>query len=379
VNGLSIIGLFFRLVGSAIYGIGDVAVTDANIVYSPYNWYKSGSDFAQTANPGAYFKVGFTGTKIAVKVDVSPFTQAGVEPAQYPLVRFSVDGKPSITMQLSPKTDTITCATAIPPGSHTLLLQYVAGYVFLDFWTPINVLRVTGFTVDQGATLAKPFTPDAPRHLNALFLGDSITNGDDDTASFMAGINNSVETQDATIGYPSVVAAAIDAEFGIVAYGGASWDSRAADGHTPGLMTSYSMLDSLHSRLVNGKLSPVPDEIFINMGENSGPTGADVPKLLGALRVASSAKTHIFVIVPFSGRARGGLESGFAAYQKAARTDKYTYLIDLGNNPYLAAAGPTMMSVDGQHPLAVLHGLLGAQLVQARSKMVRKESPLGNR
>jgi hypothetical protein len=341
-----------------------IPAIDPNIAYSPYNWLKSGSAYAQSPNPGAYLKLGFTGTSVAAKLDVSPLSDAKVPPAQYPVVRYSVDGGPAVTVQLTPTTSTLPCAKGLAAGKHSLLLQYVAGYVFLDFWTPVNVLRVTGFDLDPGAsTLAPPRSAS-----NALFLGDSITNGDDNIATFTGGITNAVDTQDATLGYPAVVAAGIGAEYGIVAYGGAAWDRNAADGHTPGLMKSYSMIDSVHSRLTGGKLSPVPDDVFINMGENAGPSGDDVPQLLAELRAASSPKTNIFLLVPFSGRSRGSLTAGFNAYGTA---DKRMFLIDLGDNPYLPVGRPTMFSVDGQHPLASLHALLGAQLVQARQLKLR--------
>jgi hypothetical protein len=345
-----------------------VDVSDKNIVFSPYNWYISGAAYAQSPNPGAYLKLGFTGSAITVNFDVSPLIGAAIPSDHYPLYRYSVDGGRPTTVQLAPTTTSISCAKGLPPGKHTFLLQYVAGYVFLDFWSPVNVLRVTGFTLDADAATLPPSGVISTRTRHALFLGDSITNGDDDVANFDAGITNAVQTQDATVGYPSVVAAGLGAEYGVVAYGGASWDGTAADGHTPGLMTFASMLDSLHSRLVAGKLSPVPDDIFINMGENAGPTGDDVPKLLAALRAESVPETNIFLIVPFSGRARMPLTSGFNAYRAKVPATSRTYLLDLGNNPYLTAAGPTMFSVDGQHPLAALHAQLAAQLLQARAK-----------
>jgi len=343
--------------------VHQVAVSDANVVYSPYNWYKSAT-YAQSPNPGAYLKVGFTGSQIGVNLDESPL--AKVPANQWPVVRYSIDGGPPTTVQLTSATTTLKCAEHLPPGNHNLLLQYVSGYVFLDFWTPVNVLRVTGFTLDEGAATVPASRTEEKRPHNALFLGDSITNGDDDTATFAHGITNEVDTQDATLGYPAVVASGIGAEFGVVAYGGASWDGRAADSHTPGLMTFQSMLDSVHSRLVGGKLAPVPDDVFVNMGENVGPSGDDVPKLLTALRSESRADTNLFVIVPFSGRARAPLTSGVEAYRKANPSDHRVFVIDLGNNPYLTDEHSTMLSVDGQHPLASLHALLGAQIVQAR-------------
>lgn len=349
------------LVGSAHLADKDVSVTDPDIALSPYNWVKT-AEYLQTPNPGAYVRLGFTGTSVSVKLDNSAL---GATPAaQYPLVRYSIDNGPGTTVQLTASMTELACGKNLKKGDHTLLLQYVSGYVFLDFWTPVNVLRVTGFSIDSNAnTIALK-----PRSRYALFLGDSITNGDDDTANFKDGITNAVETQDATIGYPSVIAAATKADYGVVAYGGASWDNTAADGHTPGLMTSYSMIDQGHSRMPDGKLTPTPDDIYINMGENSGPTGDDVPKLLASLRGASSQQTNIFVIIPFSGRSRGTLTSGFNQYRIRNRPDKRTFLLDTGNNQYLQNAGPTLMSVDGQHPLAVLHGQLGAQLIETRAK-----------
>ncbi|HVX56689.1 MAG TPA: hypothetical protein VHA37_03065, partial [Candidatus Saccharimonadales bacterium] len=274
--------------------------------------------------------------------------------------------------QLTPTTTRIDCASGLRGGAHNLFLQYVAGYVFEDFWTPVNVVRLTGFTVDGGSGLIAPFGAGAARPRNILCFGDSITNADDNVATFSGGITNAVTTQDAEFGYVPPIAAAMGAEYGVVAYGGASWDGGAADGHTPGLMTFYSALDSTHSRLVDSKFSPVPSDIFINMGENNGPREGDVSGLLKSLRAASSPDTNIFVIVPFSGRRRNELTEGVAEYHKANARDKHVFLLDTGNCPFLTDAGPTMLSVDGQHPLAGLDALLAAEIVQARAEKLRR-------
>ena len=345
-----------------------VSVDDNHIVVSPYNWYRNGSSFIQSPNPGAYLKVGFTGTSLSLGVDVSPEAGANLASTQYPVIRYSVDYGPAITLQLTPSRTQIKCASGLRTGVHNLYIQYIAGYVFEDFWTPINVVRLTGFTVDGGSALIPPFGPGATRPKDILCYGDSITNADNNVATFGGGITNAVETQDGEFGYVPAIAAAIGAEYGVVAYGGASWDGGAADGgHTPGLMTFYSGLDSTHSRLAQGKLSPTPSDIFINMGENSGPADGDVSRLISSLRSASSPETNIFVIVPFSGRSRSELTGGVTDYQKVKPADKRVYLLDTGNCPYLTDAGSTMLSVDGQHPLAGLDALLAAEIVQARA------------
>ena len=356
-----------------------VSVSDPNIQLSPYNWVREAS-YIQTPNPGAYLRLGFTGTSIQVKLD--NVSLAGVPANQYPLVRYSIDNGPGTTVQLRSGSYDLECAKGLKPGKHTLLFQYVSGYVFLDFWSPVNVVRVSGFSLDADAST---FTTSG-RTRNALFLGDSITNGDDNTANFKDGVTNAVETQDATIGYPSVVASATQSEYGVVAYGGASWDRTAADGHTPGLMTFWDKIDETHSRLeidrkspfsratvYKGSFNPIPDDIYINMGENRPPTPNNVYDLICALQIASSFKSNIFIIVPFSGRARLPIFRGYTLAGEGTGPRPKIFLIDLGDNPYLKNQGPTLMSVDGQHPLAVLHGQLGAQIVAARAKALAKK------
>ena len=361
---------------SAIGMTRDISTNNPNIIYSPYNWVR-GADYAQTPNPGAYFKLGFTGTSITVNIDATTLARANVPAAQYPLIRTTVDGGPGTVIQLKAGLQTIDCAVDLKPGNHTLKVEYVAGYVFLDFWTPVNVLKFTSFTIDDHANTTRL----KPLARNILFLGDSITNGDDNVANFKDGITNSVQTQDATIGYPSVVAKALGAEYGIVAYGGASWDRTAADGHTSGLMTFWSMIDKEHSRLIetrdgrglHPKFSPIPDEIYVNMGENRPPTPDQVYEIIDALVKASSFKTNIFIIVPFSGRARQPILRGYVRIAESYGRVPNIYLIDLGDNPYLPDNGPTKLSVDGQHPLAALHALLGDQIVKERARLLAKK------
>ena len=357
---------YVSLPGAKSILAAEIPVNDPNVAYSPYNWYVNGSTYAQTPNPGAYCKLGFTGTSLRINFDVSPESAHAIKAAQYPLIRYSVDDGPSTSVQLTPTTTSITAGSGLSSGNHSLLIQYVAGYVFLDFWTPVNAVRITGFTVDDGASTVQPTGWIAVKPKSILFLGDSITNGDNTTANFVDGVTNAVPTQDATQCYTEPIAAAIGAEYGVVAYGGASFDSNAADGHTPGLTTFFDRLDSQHSRLAAGRFSPVPSDIFINMGENSGPGIGDVGKLLKSLRADSSASTNIWIIIPFSGRQRSQLEAGTAAYQSSNASDKHVHILDTGDCPYLSDNGRTSVSVDGQHPLAQLDALLGAELTEAR-------------
>src|SRR5262245_22916114 len=69
-----------------------VPVSDPNWFFSPYNWYVNGDRFAETQNTGAYFKVGFTGTRAALAVDVAMLD--GVPASQWPLIRWQIDDAP---------------------------------------------------------------------------------------------------------------------------------------------------------------------------------------------------------------------------------------------------------------------------------------------
>jgi len=49
-----------------------IPVTDPNWFLSPYNWNVSGSAYAEAARSGAYFKIGFPGTSIALQLGWVP-------------------------------------------------------------------------------------------------------------------------------------------------------------------------------------------------------------------------------------------------------------------------------------------------------------------
>jgi hypothetical protein len=95
---------------------------------------------------------------------------------------------------------------------------------------------------------------------------------------------------------------------------------------------------------------------------------------MGALSRASSFETNIFIIVPFSGRAREAIVLGYLRIAGGSSHKPRFFLLDLGDNPYLKNQGPTLFSVDGQHPLASLHGQLGAQIVEARARALAKKN-----
>jgi hypothetical protein len=96
-----------------------VPVSDPNWFFSPYNWYVNGAVFAETQNTGAYFKVGFTGTRASLAVDVTMLD--GVPASRWPLIRSQIDDAPTQGHRLT-QADVLIPLNAkdLLPGPHTL-------------------------------------------------------------------------------------------------------------------------------------------------------------------------------------------------------------------------------------------------------------------
>jgi hypothetical protein len=129
---------------------GTGAPDDPNIEYIG-RWDTSGFPFvARSYWPGAYFKVHFTGTSVAIRVQQSVTFYARVDNANDVLYT-NVSG-------------TITLAQFLPPGTHSLRVATR---------TESAILRFQGLVLDPGQiTLPAITSPDIIE-----FVGDSITVG----------------------------------------------------------------------------------------------------------------------------------------------------------------------------------------------------------
>src|SRR5438552_4154294 len=96
-----------------------VAVSDANWFFSPYNWRRQGSDYAETTRAGAYFKIGFTGTSAGLGVDAAPLRP--LKSSLLPLLRWQIDSQATQDHELQ-RNDTIIPLKSGPlsPGAHSL-------------------------------------------------------------------------------------------------------------------------------------------------------------------------------------------------------------------------------------------------------------------
>jgi lysophospholipase L1-like esterase len=339
-----------------------VPYTDANIFYSPYNWDDRGT-YKVSNNPGAYLKTAFTGTSVALKLDVSAMVAANLPAASYPIVRTIVDGV-AVDTQLTSAGSPIV-QSGLAAGAHTFEAHFLAADTATgDRWTtPVQALRVSGLTIDTGSAVLSP----ALRSKRMFVLGDSISEG------YFA--NGTVKTQPAgnncLLTVPAALAQQFDAEYGIVAFSGQGYQQTA--GNVPNVLNAWNLYSAGRSRLSSGGLLPAPDFVTIEHGANGATTAANVQSLLAAVRAAVGT-AKIFQFVPRGGFARAAVTAG-----EAAVTDANAYLIDLGTAYQPGISNFTnvanMYSLDGLHPnsLANMRAAAGfaAKVQAALSEVVQ--------
>ncbi|MBV9848933.1 MAG: hypothetical protein JO250_04515 [Armatimonadetes bacterium] len=344
-----------------------ISVTDSNLFFSPYNWYIKDSSYAQAVNNGAYIKGGFTGTSLSMNVDVSPLIAVGDAASEYPYIRFSVDNMPWTTVQLNSASTAISIAHGLAAGSHTFII-YAIGIGNHDRWTPTSVLRVSGFTLDSGATSASfSSTPLSVKSARMIAFGDSIT---DNVFADFDGVfaPNGDGQQD----YISLVGTALGAEYGTIGFPGQGF-SRSVGGTAPALPLTYGYYTSGVSRLINGLFAPAPDYIFLNEGTNDDSLPPSlVTGTIQGLR-AAAPNAQIFVIVPFGGFQEAAITAGTNA---VASVDAKVHLIDLGDTYFgstsgLTGSGPSAQSSDGVHPRLYLQSELGAMVTAQVVKFLK--------
>lgn len=334
--------IFFIAIASVCVASTTIPVTDTNWFFSPYNWLKSGSTYAQTNTPGAYFKTKFAGTSCTVDVDVSPLTAASVSPADYPAISYSVDGGAYTRVQLTSATTTVSVATGLADENHTITLIFVgADWDTYDRWNvPTMVLRVTGLTLDTGKALSAP----------TLYAGRAIVYGDSNGEGYEALAGGvSVANQDASKAWPLLSGWSMLCEVGVVSFAGQGYTVAVSGANVPALTSSWDLYSSGQSRLSAGLLSPAPDYILCGMGQNDsgasdGAVSTAVASLISSWRTAApSAK--IAIVLPANLTKESAIRTGVT---NAA--DGNTVVVDIGydfftenanyhNNSHLSVIG----------------------------------------
>jgi lysophospholipase L1-like esterase len=310
-----------------------IAPNDSNIFYSPENWFFSGSSFARSSTPGAYFKTGFTGTTLQLNVDTSAMTSI------YPKIAYTIDGGTIQDITLTSASLYNLTPTPLVSGNHQLAL-YIDGIGFTDRWTtPIDQLKFVGLTVDVGATTVTP-TLAAKR---LVVYGDSITEG----ASQLAATDTPTNAQ-WTTSWDKLLGDDLNAEVGAIGYQAEGYE-QTGQGNVPGLTSAWNLLKSTVSRT----FTPEPDYAMILHGQNGTTTQNDVTTMITNLR---SIYPHaiIFIGVPFSQVAKSTITTAFNS-----QSDSRAFLVDLGTT---GSSTVTANTFDGTHPNVTGHSLLAGQL-----------------
>ena len=292
---------------------------------------------------GAYLKfkatVGAAGT-IGLTIDTA--TLASIAAAGCPQLAWSIAGGAIQSQTLTSGQTSISLATGLAAATYDVFVGFRGVFVTQDGasaqnYTAINnKVKITAVNLSTGGTLSAPTL----RSKRMICYGDSITEGD-----LSNGGPRSATSQDAFLTYGWLLAAALDAEVGIVGFYGEpfSWFQSTWPNYSAGL-----------SRLVGGLLTPAPDYITVNYGENDGDPGPTTSTVTGVLAAVSAAapSAKLIQVIPFSGRARTNLT--------AATLPSNGYRIDLAAPEMLN--GKLVWSYDGQHPNQRGHANLAALL-----------------
>lgn len=321
--------------GSGQPGTKSVSLTDTNIFLTPENWLARTSSALETSNPGAYLKVGFTGTSISIVVDSS--TQV----YEQPKIGIQVDGGSTqyVTIGTYATAVTLPLATGLAAGTHQARIS-LEGLGIVDRWNVhTDRLKITNILIDSGASTVAP----ALRPKRMVAYGDSITEG----ASTLSN-DDFVSTAQWSTTWDSVMSDSLNAEISAIAYQGQGYE-QAGQGQVPGYLTAYNLIRSGVSRTFSS-----PDYVFIHHGSNGTVTQSDVATMLTRMRT-SYPNAAIYLDVPFGGYNRAAIT---AAYQ--AQSNPKNYFIDLGS------AGETTVatySTDGAHPTPTGHSLLAQMML----------------
>lgn len=355
-----------------------INVTDTNIFFSPYNWFSNGSGtmqsnnilpgstYAQTVNPGAYIKMGFSGTSISVNIDPSNLVAGDVSASLYPTLYYTVDSGTAQTHLITATDGIVSLKSGLASGNHTLQLWFKStNNENIDRWnTPTNLVKIDGFLATSSVTP----TLFSKR---AIFYGDSITEG------VRVNSNTGVETvdSDATRDYAENVAFGLSAEYGNIGFGaqGLQYPTGLFGGNVPMMYNATDASQSWNkyyagtSRLAGGLFVPAPDYIFCNMGTNDGSHSintatfqAAVTSWLQAVR-AAAPNAKIFWILPF-----GNFYSTYIQNGVTNAADHNVFVINIGVPiaGLTETTGASWLSFDGTHPTAQGHARFASAIVK---------------
>jgi len=320
-----------------------IPVSDINVVngLSPLNWIVTGK-YISSSSGGASLRIGFKNTHI---VQLSVDTSVIKTPAsRYPVLAWSVNDGPFQIHQLTPNEISVLLSFK---ETNPVIDIYLRGFSpFEDRYTgdvPGNVVKITGFLVEQGGQTVSTSLPEKIW----LNIGDSIMSGDAAACQNKQGRpadDNWALSNEARASYGYLLAQHYGYRETRIASGGYNWGGGL--GGFPGLDILIDQRTSTISRLTGDKLSPTPNVVLINLGENGVPAEAPVTSALAKIRRRVLPNTKLIVIIPVSGKGRAAITYAVDSYRKTS-DDTNIYLVDLNKITFATA--------DGQHPTAAGH------------------------
>lgn len=343
-----------------------IALTDPNILKSPYNWLLTGG-VLRTNCSGSELRFGFTGTSLEINF---ADTVAGNR------VKYSVDNGPYVIYTML-ATGSQIAITGLASGTHQFSI--FASYIQQtgDYWATVaNVVALTTILIDNGASSQ----PASGLSDYMLVAGDSITADITGTAF------------DSTRGFAQLIAKGFACEAGVRGFGGIGQAYNNGANSLVGYVvphftvgsdadSNWNKFDAAHSLLVSGLFAPAPKYIFLCYGANDKfwndshageGTDAQVQASLAACLLAyrtAAPSAKIFVLIPFGGFKRSALNAGVTQY-KTATPDASTYVVDIGTQAGLTNNGASSQSADGVHPTSLSHAQLAAQIVKTTQALL---------
>jgi hypothetical protein len=338
------VGIGIDFANTFLAGEDPVSVADAAVTagLSPYNWVCQ-SQFVGSAICGASLKAGFRNTQ-QVSLEVNSDHMATSVTSRFPIISWSVNGGPAQTHQLKPDEQSVVLASGV---QDPVIDLYLKGFSpFENRYSgdaPVNSIKITGFAVDRGGAAASVSMPEKIW----LNIGDSIMSGD--AAAYAEGQGRPANdlwaaSDDGRASYGWLLAAHYGFREARLAYGGYNWAGGMAG--IPALTTLIDQKTSTLSRLQDGFLSPSPDVVLINLGENGIPDEIDVAITLMKIRCRVDAAATLIVMIPVSGNGETEITGAFDAYV-ANTGDANAHLVNLGEIEFATA--------EGQHPTAAGH------------------------
>ncbi|WP_292041459.1 LamG-like jellyroll fold domain-containing protein [Massilia sp. UBA6681] len=308
-----------------------------NILFSPFNWDVTGTS-AFSNHSGAYFRTIFSGNSCVLSFDITGIQYLA------DVIEYRVDADDWVLVPLAASV-TISIPSRLVWGASSVhLLEVRINKFSFDNtrWVdPVEGVKLTGVTIDSGATLSKP----AALPQSVLVYGDSITEGFRTIDAYLAVT--------ARHSWAYVMAEVLGVELGMAAFTGQGF-TKIGNGNIPALPSTYDKLYPGKDRTFN----PAPDLIVINMGTNDPYNQATIDAAVGVvngLLAKTPSTTKIAVLRLFGGRA-----TEMQAVVATVNSPRVSYIDTAGFFVPTAASGE-----DRIHPRAFDNRIIGPRMAAA--------------